>query len=450
MAIRANAGTVTLTLTNDNREGANPPVRFQGLNESPVLGQAVPFAFSIFVKATANIPASVLTFNGPEGSFVDINLTDGYWGINARHTVLAYSNRPIIPVTYGVWTEIMVHANEDNNYVVYAGTESGNGTIALTQLVNTHFPFYSVPFGNIQVKVHNHISVCNFKYWIAPFLSITPDDADRWDTDGPTPPMWSSTLRTPGDISSIANPYTSTNWAAGHGFSSIDYPQNLIFDATDPFFLANNRTCPTWVYPVIPTAQVVSPVGAGIQKGTTFFQFHDRGSVPLTLPAQLIKYYGLPQGSQTDTYGLYKDSGGIEVATPGERFEVNTGISLPVAVQPSNMYDWVYSAQFNNPTGGGTLSFLYLFVKYTGYPTGVGIPHVPGVPPVVVPPPVDPPPPVIPPAPGVPPIPPPQPNPVAMSGLFVINKGGLNIDNYDPNIRLKIPDPTIRTAFIGE
>lgn len=445
MAIRASAGTVTLTLTNANREGANPPVKFLDVND--ILVPVPPSCYSFFVKATSHIPAQVLAHNGTDGSFIQIYQAEGMWYIGPRFVDIHFGSQPITPVVLGVWTQFVVVLYE-NIIDIYTGNENGNNPITLSLKFHQAFAL-RIPFANFQITVHNHISVCNFKYWnMLPSIAELQDQVNRWDADGAgNPPMWSSTLRTPGDISSIANPYTSTNWAAGHGFSAIDQPDNLVFDATDPFFIANNRVCPTWVYPIIPTAQVTSIPGGGIVKGTPFFQFHDRGSVPLTLPAQQIRYYGLPQGSQTDSYGLYRNEQGIEQAALGQRFEVNTGIDLPVEVQASNMYDWVYSAQFNNPTSGGVLSFLYLFVKYTGYPTGVGIPHTPGTPPKPPDPPVDPP---IDPGPGIPPIPPPQPIPVKMSGLFVIDPNALNIDNYDPEIRLKIPNPTIRTAFIGE
>jgi len=468
MAIRALAGETHLVLRNSGREGANPPVVFQ----TPINDQSS-FSYGIWVKAFTNIPSNVTVISGTDGSQLQIFYDGNNWRLRVRSLGIEFGQLYIAPAILNTWTLIIFIVN--GSFIdIWTGTEaSPPGPDTYITLTNPIHQAYPINFNldYIAVSPQSGISMCNFKYWNTILtLGGYLNHMHNWypNVDSEPAPIWASTLRTPGDISNIANPYTSSNWAAGHGFSSISDINNLVFDSLDPAYIARHSACPTWVYLKDPNALCnvnpgQTPLTPTIYKAPQFHQFDDRGSVPITNPVIDIVYYAWPHKSdprpgQVATFPLWKDEHGIEVSDTTHGFEFNTGVPVPAAMNYSNFYDWVYGAQFQyapatpqQPTADAGIRYMYLYVRYIGFPTGVGIAHVPGVPPL---PPVDPPvppgDPPIPPPPGEPPIPPPPPTPVAMSGLFAINKGGPSVDKYDATIELKIPDPTIRTAYIGE
>jgi len=468
MAIRAAAGEVHLVLRNEGRETANPPIHFHDtFNEG-----APPYSYGLWVKATTNIPSNVTVIAGTDGSQIQIFYDGSQYKLRVRSLGIEFDQLVIGPATIGAWS-LIVFIHNGPFVDAWFGTEVGadpNSYVTLTNSFHRAFPF-NFTLDYIAIQPQSGISMANFKYWNT-MLTIPgyADQMHNWDTvvGGEAAPMWVSSLRTPGDISNTQYPYTSQNWGHGHAFSSISDPNNIVFDPVDPAYMAKNTPCPTWVYTVLSDTLVsvnpgVTPATPTYYPGTQYYQFADKGSVPITTPFQSIRYYAWPHKSdarQGQLYSLpiYRDQAGVGVTDITQAFETDTGVSLPAAVVASNFYDWVYGCTFRYdppagvPTADAGIRYQYLYVKYIGKPTGVGIPHVPGtppLPPVITPPPVIEPPPVLPTDPPPEPIPPPQPIPVAMSGLFVI-KAGTFTDKYGPDIELKIPNPTIRTAFIGE
>ena len=252
--------------------------------------------------------------------------------------------------------------------------------------------------------------------------------------------MWVSPLRVPGDVSNVANPYASNQWMHGHGFTSINTHSGLRFGGDDPAYLAISQPCPAWVYPPTEQSQCyvdvgLSPLVQTIYKAPQFFQFLDQGAVPIVdFQIHSITYYGLPFSGpnlgwqHSATWGLYKDETGAEISDTTNtiyRFEPDTAAAIPGPIKASTMYQWKFGAQFvynattpQQQTARANLSYLLLYVSYTGQPTGVTF--IPAV---------------------------------DLAGLFAINNPGPNVlktDIYNNGVELKIPDPTIRTAYIGE
>ena len=286
----------------------------------------------------------------------------------------------------------------------------------------------------------------NFKYWndvltLAQFQA----QANRYDAEGGGPaPIWVSTLRTPGDISSIVNPRIGTSWDAGHAFSFTSSPDSLKYVNNDPSYLITTP-CPTWIYPIDPDAVSSYNPGTAPSVPTNydapqFWQMQDRGSLPAAdSTLQSIEYYAYPNAygsgiQASDSWGLYKDERGARVvsghANPANRLETDTGVAIPPGsinpIKISTMYAWQYGAQFTwmagtGPTAQQKINYLHLFVSYIGSPTGVpGLPiDIPGI------------------------------SVQKLTGLFAVSKGS-HTDKYNLDAELKIPQPTIRTAYIGK
>lgn len=442
MAIRANANYVTLVLNNQNRETAIPPIVF------PDITPDSRFSWSIWVRSFGNIPYVLAGYNGTDGSQIVISHNGTIWQISARSGSLYLGSQNFAVVTPGRWALICVTKTGPDTFVVYYGMEDNapnpwERQVDITAGAQVEFPI-NTPFNSFVINVSADTNLSSLKFWDA---ALTEDQLQvqthRWDAQnggfGPNP-MWVSPLRVPGDISNVANPYASNQWMHGHGFSSINIHSNLIFGGDDPAYLAISQPCPAWVYPPTEQSQCyvdvgLSPLVTTIYKAPQFFQFLDQGAVPIVdFQIHSIIYYGLPFSGpnpgwpHSETWGLYKDETGAEISDTVNtiyRFEPDTAAAIPGPIKASTMYQWKFGAQFvYNPTtpqqqtARANLSYLLLYVSYTGQPTGVKF--VPSI---------------------------------DLSGLFAINRPGPNVlktDIYNNGVELKIPDPTIRTAYIGE
>jgi len=244
-------------------------------------------------------------------------------------------------------------------------------------------------------------------------------------------------MRTRTDTASICQPYTSTDWEAGHDWTSkVD--RSAFDKIRDPVWL-ETQPCNAWIYPVFKGPTIISvnpgtsPAVPTVYKSTQFYEFEDVGQFPqaATVPFWSAKYYALPSSSvggglgATDSWGLYIDHNGVEQGAAGNslnRFGLKTGVALPAAATPELLYAWQYGGQFTYPgqvpavpTAQANLSNILLFVTFAGITTGL-----------------------------------PGQTVEAFAGLFAIDKGGPVADKYNKGKVVKIPDPTIRTAFIGE
>jgi hypothetical protein len=287
------------------------------------------------------------------------------------------------------------------------------------------------------VKTNVNYAICNFKFWnVSVSASDLQQHVNSWLAVVTPPPIWCCPLRTPGDMASIVNPYTSTDWNAGHNWYPITDRSNYTTQP-DPGYL-NVQPCLTWLYPIFgdPSPLIsanpgTTPAVPTVYKSTTFYGFQDRGSIPTTpgVPFFTCTYFGYPFSTgtgvtKTDSWGLYLDELGNErpIQTGAAfRFEQDTGIAVAV-VTADTLFLWQFGAQFTYPgqapavaTATANIGYIMLLIQYLGTPTGV--PNLP---------------------------------PNDLAGLFAINKGGPSVDKYNRNKTFKIPNPTIRTAYIGE
>lgn len=440
MAVKPHAGAVGFALWNASRELATPPLVFPGVNQSNS------FSYSYWVRPLNTIPtAGVSTHTGFDGSFVDIAHNGQQWIIWARQGSVQIATQAFANVQIDRWMLICVSWTPPY-FNMYVGFEDPTvpqpwlNEVKLTYSLAYQAETLNFDFNYFQLITHASLPICNFKFWNSALtLAQFEKQAQRWDTStdsfGPAP-FWASPLRTPGDLASIANPYASPNWEHGHAFSRIDFPGNLEMYA-DPQYMANHYPTPTWVYPnkftQITIDPGLTPVIPTFYKGVDFFDFADKGSVPeLDFQIQSIIYYaatfgGLDPGIVfNEAWGLYKDENGVEVSnTTDTQYRINpgtTGVTIPGPIKASNMYLWKFGGQFKwvpvtpqQATNTAFMGYLLLYVTYLGYPTG--IPKLPAQ---------------------------------DMAGLFAINRGGPSIDQYNRGVVKKIPDPTIRTAYIGE
>jgi hypothetical protein len=455
MALTATASKVTATIRNIGRSAANPPIVFKdfGLN--------IDLTFAIWAKALNTIPETVLYMNGADGSYIRIGHDGVNWFMHVRRVDILFSTWELAPVTVGQWVVINHRRNgaiTRFSIGMEAATPDPDNPVQFGADYNTYLDV-NTAFTNFQIFSSLNLAVCNFKYWpsLVEGAELTAQ-MNKWEATGSPAPMWASPLRTPGDISNIVAPYTSTDWGAGHAFSAIDFPSNYTFHSPDPAYMAKHTLCPTWIYPIVannifPVVTVdpgLTPLTPTNYPGTAFWLFEDRGSVPLDSPFTSITYYGFPFKTgagpgPSDTFGAFIDHLAATIngsPNPIYRFAPNaTGIQVPLTLNHSNIFQWRFGASFTWPvstpqviSGQGNLSYIYIFVTYIGYPPGVGVIHVP--PDITPPDPENPPDPTLPP-------------PITMAGLYAIVKDSTS-DKYNVGIEVKIPDPTIRTALIGE
>lgn len=430
MAIRSTAGRSALVI--QNRPDANPPLVFA--DYTPTSN----FTMSIMAKVLdATVPDSLIVYEGTNGTRLLISMQKDIWIFEIRNSDAVSVQTGIIAVTLGSWTAFSIWKN-GTNLKVSAGTEpnppNAANIIALPTVIDIN-PNISFTFDHIAFVASHNIAICNFKYWDYALSSGHDAAINSWDLVGG--PKWASPLRTPGDISNIANPYTSPSWGLGHGYTTITpNADNFEMVLPDPAFMAAHTPCPTWVYAVNPndfiTANPVNtPLVQTTYKSTNFWTFRDRGSVPLTAFTGITYYaYPFPIGvgvPQSDSWPLFIDNTGTELVTnltdPANRFEQDTGVAIPNTITPLTMYAWKFGGQFTwpahtpppVPTSTAALGFGYLYVVYTGFPSGV--PSLPVQ---------------------------------DLTGLFVIDRGGKSVDRYNNGVERKIPDPTIKTAYIGE
>jgi hypothetical protein len=197
-----------------------------------------------------------------------------------------------------------------------------------------------------------------------------------------------------------------------------------------------NTYCPTWIYPLTDVNFTVnpglSPLVPTTYEAPNYVQFRDVGSVPMKdYQVQSINYYGFPYSvppgwAHSETWGVYIDEFGGKLNPIGNiiyRFEPDTVVTIPDGpITPNNMYKWKFGAQFTyqpttpqQATAAAHLSHPLLLVTYLGFPTGI-----------------------------------PFSSEADLSGLFAVVKRGASLDRYNNAVELKIPNPTIRTAYIGE
>jgi hypothetical protein len=424
MSVIAKANRVVFYLWNTDRQLANPPVVF------PDITPISHFSSSIWTYVTNNIPTGLYLHNCKNGSYILIQSDGHNWYLICRVGSVIVSQDIIAPVTLWNWACFCV-AKDGPLIQVYHGVENvalpDNHThpVTLTHKLSVYVNIDDA-FNDISLITHSNNYISNFKFWNSTLtLAQFQEQANTFDTTGNPAPMWSSTLRTPGDLSNIVNPNDTQNWSHGHAFSQI-FPLDSLLYGGDQAFMANTTPCSVWLYPIgVPVCSynLVTPSGvAATYKAEQFWEFHDRGSIPpIDSQIQSITYYGVPSnGLQSDTWPLYKDENGVEISpdfgNPANRFEQDSGVLIP-GLKASTVFLWKYGAQFtfqSGISGNATLSNLLLLVTFIGYPTAV--PQLPAN---------------------------------DLAGLFAIKKGGL-VDRFNRGVELKIPDPTIRTAFIGE
>ena len=439
MAITAIANHVDLILSNDNRGTAVPPVVFPGINPTNA------FSWSIWVRATTNLPTWVTGHNCQDGSQIIIYSDGTSWFLNVRNGATTVTNFPMIPIVVGRWTLFCVSKNGPD-LTIYSAVEAPLADhpeltpVTLSLIAAASYTIDS-PLYNFIIVVMGNADYSCFKFWNAVLTRAQFEaQAQSFDATGSPAPIWASPLRTPGDLSSIANPYTGFNWGAGHAYNLITPADSLRivtgFGFDDPAYMSFNSYCPTWVYPLTDVNFTVNP-GLSPLVPTTYespqlVQFRDVGSVPfIDYQIQSIKYYGFPYSvppgwAHSETWGVYFDENGGKfnpISNTIYRFEPDTVVDIPGGpITPNNMYKWKFGAQFTyqpttpqQATAAAHLSHPLLLVTYLGFPTGI-----------------------------------PFSAESDLSGLFAVAKLGAVLDRYNNSVELKIPDPTIRTAYIGE
>jgi hypothetical protein len=306
-------------------------------------------------------------------------------------------------------------------------------------------------FDSFQLIANAAGAICGFKFWsVANSQAVFEAQSQTWhgDTGGVgVNPFWVSPLRVPGDISNTQVPYSGYGevWNHGHAYSAPLGDPGTLNAETDPAYMANTSACQAWLYPrITPHCFIdpgLTPLVPTFYKAPQFFEFADLGSIA-TEDHQIIsiQYVGFSFPSTAEaaafneSWGLFKDEGGVEVSDridPQYRFFPGTSLGNSVVNIPpgttgipkaSTVYLWKFGAQFLwNPVtpqrdaSQANLAYMFLYVTYLGYPTGN-----PGL------------------------------SAEDMAGLFVIDRGGPSVDRYNRNVITRIPQPTIRTAYIGE
>jgi hypothetical protein len=449
VSIKARAGRILMFVR--NRPTATPPIVFQNFDSNSN------FSFSIWLKPdTTQNTDYMLSYGGQGGDFI-LQYTNRQWFITPTTGSIVLPSiyltdvAPLDHFNEAVW-QVFCISKVGNNVKVYSGTDNplANPRVpVVTNLVADFDVNYSYQFFQFHLAPSHNTAMCNVKYWNTALTKAQFDDqVNRWNPVGSGPlPMWCSPLRSPGDISNIANPYTSTNWDLGHSYETVyPFPNDFEHHVDDPSYLAYLVPCSVWVQTLGTfnrnTAVTFNPGSVPINlityKSIEFLEFEDRGALiwPThsnpNLHFQSVVYYAFPFTTGTgfgpsDSYPLLHDETGVEVATPidpAHRFEVNTGVDISglTGMTILTLFSWRYGGQFTwqpQPGGGqaatANLGYARLLITNTGFP--VGFPT------------------------GV--------NFGNLTGLFVVTPGQ-RTDLYNRNTEVRIPDPTIRTAYIGE
>lgn len=443
MAIRAVAGRVLFN--EQNHLDTNPVIQFQSLDENSH------FSFCFWAKPVEQTQYdAIFAYNGNNGAQIIIGYQLGKWFVNFNSAGgISQSVGFFEDAIVGRWTlicfsfsgrDMKAYTGHEN---VPPGVNDPNNPVVVFQIGEGHVDdnLSITPFAFLHLAPSHNTAMCNVKYWnrVLTMAEFTTE-SNKWL---PGDAMWSSPLRTPGDISSIANPRTSPDWYKTHGYELEGrfIRSELEISLPDPAYLAT-QPCPAWVFPLIgPDEPIfvdfnpsVTPVADTTYKSTKFWQYEDRGAVPRFVTSiQSIEYYAYPFHTGTgivnsDSWPLLIDNNGTELVTsftPTFRFEQDTGVGIPGpvgAMNGVNMYQYKFGGQFTwksiptqSATATANLGYPRLYLIYTGFPTGD--PTIPAD---------------------------------ILTGIFIINKGGKSADGYNLGVEVKIPNPTVRTAFIGE
>jgi hypothetical protein len=398
---------------------------------------------------TPSIPLNLVHHHHIDGSVIDVGHDGTQWVYSSRAGTLSLPTQYFGLVKFNEWSVICFFKNNADT-IISIGTEDSTHptpwtvpivlkTVAgMVTRINAAFDFFVI-FAN------SGNAICNFKFWNVALSGLNMQaQCQQWHAN-PTAgaaPFWVSPLRVPGDISNITNPYTGPGetWEHGHAYTNIDNPSGLQL-VTDPAYMANTSQCQSWLYPSSSADCIVdpgtTPISPTFYDADPLIKFQDRGTLA-TEDFQIydVVYYGSStSGTDTGTpfnesWGLFIDDVGNRIAPTGDaqyRFVPgDTAVTIPPGVngvpKASTIYLWQFGARFlwnpitpQGPTKTAIHNKLYLYVTYQGYPTGK-------------------------------PTTPPQ----DLTGLFTITAGASGTDIYNRNLAVKIPDPTIRTAYIGE
>jgi hypothetical protein len=446
MGIQAKAGVVSLHMRNTNREAANPPVVF------PSIKPGEDFSWCVWIRPTIpKIPLILTVHSCVDGSQTNIGHDGNLWLYSARNAAVGLPTNYFWGVTFDAW-QLLCFSKQGTKVNMYLGAED-----------TSQFQFWTIPVGlqHVLVDWDNPIDsdldymmlLCNagnaiagFKIWHAALTRAEfESQGQQWHgnpTIGPRP-FWVSPLRVPGDVSNVQDPYTGQFpiWNHGHEYTKIDPSIEDLMTVADPAYIANSSMCNAWLYPnKFPNLFVdpgTMPVVETIYKSPLIqlIQFLDVGSIA-TMDHQIasIDYYaaafsGIDPGTpMIECWGLYYDEVNAEITDmsnvdyriyPGDtKVVIPPGSVTPI--KGSTVYFWKFGAQFKYPPGLGeanssNLAYMYLYVTFQGYPTGVK-----------------------------------RAAEDSMTGLFVIAKNGDTLDRFNRGLERKIPDPAVRTAYIGE
>lgn len=447
MALTSSAGNVIFQFGNEDRQGTSPFLQFPGCHPD------TEFSFSFWAKPnTRRIPSPIVAYYGANGSYIYFYWDGDQWVLEIRVNAITvlfqpfFAGNPSGDEATKIWRPFcfVKDATSVKLYSTADPPTADDVIFPMTEIFNfpndpTSQPFLDFDFFRFSVVVAPHVSLCNIKVWnvALPDTTNMANQLNEWDNTIAPLPIWSCPFRT-GDVVNIAPAYrkTSQYWYREHIWSSIDNIQNLAFDSNDPTYLRHQPT-PTWVYPLnYPNPTMLAydldktPLIPTTYRSPDFFRLRDQGTIPLdgTL-TKTIAYLGFPTNDGTgvpqDTnWALFKDQDGNIIDPAGDpqyQFDPDTLSVTPATLNCGNLYQWSFGVSFTwqtQPTqvdaAKAMLTYPFIFVTYVGMPTGVGNP------------PFD-----------------------DLVGLFAITKGAL-VDTYYRGTELKIPDPTIRTALIGE
>lgn len=438
MALTSRAGNVIFQFKNENRTHITPPLVF------PDATLTSSFSVSFWVKPnTTGVPQPISTYFGTNGTYIYFFWNGAQWVLELRITQLVVARFVFFenPDIINKWRPFCI-VRTPAGVTLYAGVALGtpdpDNPISMVQVYNYPTTELLFDFREFSIVASPHVTICDVKVWNT---VVDPTDmtllVNNWDGRGGTvtpPPIWACPLRT-GDPSNISRINNSLFWNEEHSWSAIDFPNNLVFDSHDPEYMAKHQITPAWMYPAgsapINFNPGLTPIIPTTFLSPDFVRFPDQGTIPHNIPLQYMFYLGWPTNDgtgvpQSNTWALFKDEdGNTNNPGPDPNYEITQSDTLslipPTMDNTDKLFKWSFGAQFKwqgsspqVPAATAILANPLLFVGYIGNPTGV------------------------------------QALPVDdLIGLFVIKKGRTS-DGYYRQTELPIPDPTIRTALIGE
>lgn len=453
MAIRPSVGTVSFM--NKNVSGK---ALLQHPTTFPDVTPTSHYSWSIWVYArNSGIPTTLSMHVGVDGSLVHVGHDGFKWGFFTRSAGVVNFVEYATPVAFDQWS-LLCFTQDGPELKLYVGIEnfSPEGTGTIPQLVLTASPALNFQMDYFKLFIGPSQGICNFKFWNSSLSQLELfNQANSFAREvgvGPIP-FWVSPFRIIGDLTNVAYPFAGPpwTWTYGHYWDEILNVPNLVF-IPDPVTLVDTE-CNAWILPVEPGVAPgdtfpdigvdvgLTPLVPTMYKALKYYKFGNFGAVPPDQTIVNIKYYAFPTigpdvGAPASEYwGLFKDENGAEVNNTGDPIyqfptppfpthEIANGfIEIPGPINAVTMYQWQFGGQFLwNPvappqqeTASAHLTTIFLYVTYIGMLDGL------------IPLPVN-----------------------DMMGLFSVNKGGPNVDRYNNNAELKIPNPTVRTAYIGE